>query len=66
MKMKNLFPAALGVLSLLGVSATAIAAEEKAPVTGETAQAEIDEIITSTVRVHAVNLGKRQLTVQNQ
>ncbi|TVR63003.1 MAG: hypothetical protein EA420_08275 [Candidatus Competibacteraceae bacterium] len=66
MKMKNLFPMVLGVLSLLGVTATAIAAAEKAPVTGETAQAEIDEIITSTVRVHAVNLGKRQLTVQNQ
>jgi hypothetical protein len=66
MKVKNLLPAALGVLSLLGVTATTIAAEEKAPVTGKTAQAEIDEIITSTVRVRAVNLGKRQLTLQNQ
>ena len=31
MKMKNLFPAALGVLSLLGVTATTIAAQETAP-----------------------------------
>jgi Cu/Ag efflux protein CusF len=60
MKMKNLFPIALGVLSLLGVTATPIAAQETTPAEG------VGETITSTVRVHAVNLGKRQLTVQNQ
>jgi hypothetical protein len=60
MKIKNTLSAALGVLSLLGVNTATIAAEEKAPVTG------VGETITSTVRVQTVNLGKRQLTVQNQ
>jgi hypothetical protein len=60
MKIKQVVPAALGLLSLLGVTATTIAAQETVPVTG------VAEIITSTVRVQAVNLGKRQLTVRNQ
>lgn len=60
MKMKNTLSAALGVLSLLGVNTATISAEEKAPVRG------VGETITSTVRVQTVNLGKRQLTVQNQ
>jgi hypothetical protein len=60
MKIKHVFPAALGLLSLLGVTATTVAAEKTAPATG------VGETITTTVRVQAVNLGKRQLTVRNQ
>jgi hypothetical protein len=60
MKIKHVFPAALGILSLLGVTATTVAAEKTAPATG------VGETITTTVRVQAVNLGKRQLTVRNQ
>ena len=60
MKMKHVIPAVLGILSLLGATATTIAAQETVPVTG------VGKTITSTVRVQAVNLGKRQLTVQNQ
>jgi hypothetical protein len=60
MKIKHVVPAILGLLSLLGATATTIAAQETVPITG------VGEIITSTVRVQAVNLGKRQLTVRNQ
>jgi hypothetical protein len=60
MKIKHVFPAVLGLLSLLGATATAIAAQETVPVTG------VGKTITSTVRVQAVNLGKRQLTVRTQ
>ena len=60
MKIKHVFPAVLGLLSLLGATATTIAAQETVPVTG------VGEILTSTVRVQAVNIGKRQLTVRNQ
>lgn len=60
MKIKHVVPAALGLLSLLGVTATTVAAEKTAPATG------VGETITTTVRVQAVNLGKRQLTVRNQ
>lgn len=74
MKLKNTLPAVLGVLSLLGVTATTIAAERKAPVIGETmAEKEMvapevgmDDVITTTAQVRAVNLKKRQLTLKNQ
>lgn len=60
MKIRHVVPAVLGLLSMLGVTVTTIAAQQTVPATG------VGEIITSTVRVQAVNLAKRQLTVRNQ
>jgi hypothetical protein len=73
MKMKNAFPAALGVLILLGVTVTAIAAGEKAPAAMErmtekliTSPEEVGETITTTAQAQAVDLKKRQVTLKDK
>ena len=76
--MKNTFPAALGVLSLLSVTATAMAAEEKAPTTMErmtekmaekvmtSPEVEVGESTTMTAQVQAVDLNKREVTLKDK
>lgn len=74
--MKNIFPTALGVLSLLSV--TAIAAEEKAPTTMEkmsekmaekvvaSPEVAVEDTATMTAQVQAVDLKKREVTLKNK
>ncbi len=74
--MKNIFLTTLGVLSLLGV--TAIAAEEKSPATVEkmtekmaekvmaSPELAVDDTVTMTAQVQAVDLKKREVTLKDE
>ena len=72
--MKNTFPVALGVLGLLSVTATAMAAEEKAPAAVEkmvekmmtSPEVEVGESTTMTAQVQAVDIKKREVTLKDK
>ncbi len=74
MKIKRIYIIALGALSLLGVTATAIAAEEKPSAMVEKLtenattppEVAVSETLTTTAQVQAVDLKKRQLTLKSQ
>ena len=73
MKIKNALVIA-GTLSLLGVTATAIATEDKASAMVEkmtenaamSPEVAVSETLTTTAQVQAVDLQNRQLTLKNQ
>ncbi len=74
MKIKRIYVATLGALSLLSVTATAIAAEEKSSAMVEKMtenaamppEVAVSETLTTTAQVQAVDLQNRQLTLKNQ